>query len=87
MNLINDLVGVKAPIFNAYHFKEFTVKYEKKKASEVNKVLLSHGYQGGKPLKPDFPELGESALFCVTEMHTKEDIDGLVSALKEATQL
>ena len=87
MNLINDLVGVKAPIFKAYHFKEFTVKYEKKKASEVNKVLLSHGYQGGKPLKPDFPELGESALFCVTEMHTKEDIDGLVSALKEATQL
>jgi glycine dehydrogenase subunit 1 len=86
MHRINDLVGVKAPIFNAYHFKEFTVKYEKKKASEVNKVLLAHGYQGGKPLKPDFPELGESALFCVTEMHTKEDIDGLVTALKEATQ-
>ncbi|OGD55458.1 glycine dehydrogenase (aminomethyl-transferring) [Candidatus Bathyarchaeota archaeon RBG_13_52_12] len=86
MHRINDLPGVKAPIFNAYHFKEFTVKYEKKKASEVNKVLLAHGYQGGKPLKPDFPELGESALFCVTEMHTKEDIDGLVTALKEATQ-
>jgi glycine dehydrogenase subunit 1 len=49
-------------------------------------MLLAHGYQGGKPLKPDFPELDESALFCVTEMHTKEDIDGLVTALKEATQ-
>jgi glycine dehydrogenase subunit 1 len=86
MHSINDLDGVKAPIFNAYHFKEFTVKYWKKKASEVNKMLLAHGYQGGKPLKPDFPELDESALFCVTEMHTKEDIDGLVTALKEATQ-
>jgi glycine dehydrogenase subunit 1 len=86
MHRINDLPGVKAPIFKAYHFKEFTVRYEKKKTSEVNKVLLAHGYQGGKPLKPDFPELGESALFCVTEMHTKEDIDGLVTVLKEATQ-
>jgi glycine dehydrogenase subunit 1 len=83
---INDLDGVKAPIFNSYHFKEFTVRYTKKRAAEVNKVLLAHGYQGGKPLKPEFPELGESALFCVTEMHTKKDIDGLVAALKEATQ-
>jgi glycine dehydrogenase subunit 1 len=83
---INDLPDVEAPKFSAYHFKEFTVKYTKKKAEEVNKVLLTHGYQGGKPLKAEFPELGESALFCVTEMHTKKDIDGLVAALKEATQ-
>jgi glycine dehydrogenase subunit 1 len=83
---INDLDGVKAPVFNSYHFKEFTVRYSNRKATDVNKVLLTHGYQGGKPLKPEFPELGESALFCVTEMHTKKDIDGLVAALKEATQ-
>ena len=83
---INDLDGVKAPIFNSYHFKEFTVKYARGNTAEVNKVLLAHGYQGGKPLKPEFPELGESALFCVTEMHTKKDIDGLIDALKEATQ-
>ena len=83
---INDLTGVKAPAFNSYHFKEFVVKYSKKTAVEVNKVLLAHGYQGGKPLKAEFPELGESALFCVTEMHTKKDIDGLVAALREATQ-
>ena len=83
---INDLTGVKAPAFNSYHFKEFVVKYSKKTAVEVNKVLLAHGYQGGKPLKTEFPELGESALFCVTEMHTKKDIDGLVAALREAAQ-
>jgi len=86
MKKINDLPNVEAPTFSAYHFKEFTVKYAKKTAEEVNKVLLAHGYQGGKPLKAEFPELGESALFCVTEMHTKKDIDGLVAALKEATQ-
>ncbi len=83
---INDLPGVKAPAFSSYHFKEFVVKYSKKTAEEVNEVLLAHGYQGGKPLKAEFPELGEAALFCVTEMHTKKDIDGLVAALREATQ-
>ena len=83
---INDLPGVVAPAFKSYHFKEFTVKYSKKKATDVNKVLLAHGYQGGKPLSADFPELDESTLFCVTEMHTKKDIDGMVAALKEATQ-
>jgi glycine dehydrogenase subunit 1 len=82
---INEIDGAKAPHFNSYHFKEFTVKYSNRKAADVNKVLLAHGYQGGKPLKPEFPELGESALFCVTEMHTKKDIDGLMAALREAT--
>jgi glycine dehydrogenase subunit 1 len=83
---INELESVKTPVFNSYHFKEFTVKYSKKKAADVNKVLLSNGYQGGKPLRGEFPELGESALFCITEMHTKKDIDGMVATLKEATQ-
>jgi glycine dehydrogenase subunit 1 len=83
---INELDSVKAPIFNSYHFKEFTVRYKKRSAVEVNEVLLAHGYQGGKSLMGEFPELGESALFCVTEMHTKKDIDGLVAALKEANQ-
>ena len=86
IRLINELDNARAPVFNSYHFKEFTVKYSKKKAADVNKVLLSKGYQGGKPLRGEFPELDESALFCVTEMHSKKDIDGLVAALMEATQ-
>ncbi len=83
---INELPGIKSPIFNGYHFKEFTVQFKKKKIEEVNKSLLAHGYQGGKSIKSEFPELGESALYCVTEMHTKKDIDGLVAALREATR-
>ena len=31
----------------------------------------------------NFPWLGESALYCFTEVHTKEDIDQLVSTLEE----
>jgi glycine dehydrogenase subunit 1 len=75
--------GVKAPVFSSYHFKEFTVKFPKP-VEQVNRKLLAHGYQGGLALKGAFPELGDAALYCVTEMHGKKDIDGLVSALKEA---
>ena len=41
------------------------------------------GIFGGKDLSREFPELGQSALYCVTEAQTKEDIDRLAAALKE----
>jgi len=50
---------------------------------EVNARLRERGIFGGKDLSADFPELGQSALFCVTEVHTEQDIEALVSALTE----
>jgi len=44
---------------------------------------LSGGIFGGKDLSQEFPEMGQSALYCVTEVHTKDDIDRLVDTLKE----
>ena len=41
------------------------------------------GIFGGKDLSKEFPELGQSALFCMSETHTKDDIDQLVDMLKE----
>ena len=38
---------------------------------------------GGKDLSNEFKVLGNSALFCVTEVHTKDDIDTMVGNLKE----
>ena len=38
---------------------------------------------GGKDLSKDFPEFGQCALYCVTEIHLKEDIDKLVNSLRE----
>ena len=35
----------------------------------------------GKDLSQEFPELGQSALFCVTECKTKAEIDYLKNAL------
>ena len=38
---------------------------------------------GGKDLSEEYPQLGQSALYCVTEAHSREDIEQLVSALRE----
>jgi len=50
---------------------------------EVSAGLLSKGVQGGKDLRREFPELGQSALFCVTEAHSKHQIDALVEAVTQ----
>ena len=86
MRRIGELPGVRAPLFNSFHFKEFTVRFNYKTFGEVNRVLLDQRLQGGKSLVKEFPELGETVLYCVTEMHTKKHIDRLVSALGEALE-
>ncbi len=87
MKRISEIDGVKTPIFNSPHFKEFTVSFEVgKTVKELNRELLKHKIFGGKDLTHEFPMLGNSALYCVTEIHTKRDIDGLVGSLKEAVK-
>ena len=82
---IGELPGVRAPIFNSFHFKEFTVNFQYKTLKEVNAALHAQNIEAGIPLNGDF-ELGETALYCVTELHSKKDIDFLVSTLKEALE-
>ena len=82
---IASVEGVKIR-FNASHFKEFVVDFSEtgKTVEEINKKLLSNRMFGGKALQKDFSQLQNCALYCVTEIHTKSDIDNLVAALKEA---
>ena len=85
MEEMDKLDGVKAPVFAAPHFKEFVVNFDgtDQSVAEINQTLLSRGIFGGKDLTSEFPQLGQSALYCVTEVHTKEDIDTLVGVLRE----
>lgn len=71
--------------FSAPFFKEFVVNYDLtgKPVAEINKKLLEHKIFGGHDLSRDFPELGQSALFCVTEVNSKAEIDQLADALRE----
>ncbi len=82
---LSKIRGVKLKIQSPF-FKEFVINFDKtrKSVAKVNKSLLKHKIIGGKDLSKDFPELGQSALYCVTETKTMDDIQKLVGALKEA---
>jgi glycine dehydrogenase subunit 1 len=82
---LNKVEGVRAPVFEGPHFQEFVVNFEGtgKTVEEINRALLKRGIFGGKDLTREFPQLGNCALYCVTEVHTKEDIDTLTSVLRE----
>jgi glycine dehydrogenase subunit 1 len=81
---IRKLRGVKAPGFEAFHYMEFTVNFDRtgKKTSEINEALLEAGIHGGLDVSKHFPELGQTALYCVTEVHTHQDIDMLADKLQ-----
>ncbi|MCS7373410.1 MAG: aminomethyl-transferring glycine dehydrogenase subunit GcvPA [archaeon GB-1845-036] len=85
MKLLSEIPGVVAPRFKAPHFKEFVVDFNGTSLSvdEINRNLLSYNIFGGIDLTDKFPELGASALYCVTELHTKESLDRLAHALKK----
>jgi glycine dehydrogenase subunit 1 len=88
MKLLDHLPGIRAPLFGAPHFKEFVVSFDAtgKTIAEINEALVTRGIFGGKDLSREFPALGQSALYCVTEVHTQADIDQLVAALKEVVR-
>lgn len=79
-----EIPGVKMPL-SAPHFNEFVVNFDDtgKTVADINKALLDRKIFGGKDLSQEFPELGQSALYCVTEIHRAQDIDRLVDAVKE----
>jgi glycine dehydrogenase subunit 1 len=85
---LDAISGVRAPVFQSPHFKEFMVSFDDsgKSVVEINKALLGEGIFGGLDLSARFPELGQSALYCVTEVHTQADIDTLAKALQEVIE-
>lgn len=85
MAQLGKIQNVVASRFESTNFKEFVVDFSHtgKTVKEINQYLLDNGIFGGKDLSEDFPELGESSLYCVTEIHTKEDIDKLVNTIQD----
>jgi len=80
---IGGLPGVTAPRFTGASLKEFVVTYDQHDVASVDAALRERGIFGGKDLSVDFPSLGRSSLWAVTEVHTKDDIDRLVATLGE----
>jgi glycine dehydrogenase subunit 1 len=61
-------------------FNEFVVQ-TKEDANDINNRLLEKKLIGGLPLKRFYPELGNAALWCCTELNTREQIDTAVKAV------
>ncbi|MFH1821970.1 MAG: aminomethyl-transferring glycine dehydrogenase subunit GcvPA [Methanobacteriota archaeon] len=86
MKRLNSIKGIQSPVFKSPHFNEFTLQCTNGSIERLNARLLERGIHGGKSLRKEFPELGEAALLCTTELHTKENLDILASAAEKAME-
>jgi glycine dehydrogenase subunit 1 len=66
-------------------FKEFTVQV-KADAADVLRRLQKAGYHGGLPLGRWYPTMKNCISVSVTEKRTRAEMDGLVTAVKEAVR-
>lgn len=89
MQELSRVPGVRVLHAESPHFREFVLNFDEsgKRVDEINAALRQRGIFGGHSLARAFPELGQSALYCVTEIHKKADIDRLTSALRNIIKL
>lgn len=71
--------------FEGIHFKEFVLDFNQtgQSVAAIHQRLLQKGIFGGVDLSAEFPELGQCALYTVTEIHNRADIDRLADSLQE----
>jgi glycine dehydrogenase subunit 1 len=77
---LTDLPGVDIA-FDQPFFNEFVVRF-KKPVEQVQASLLNAGYLFGLALGDAYPDLHDCVLVNVTEVRTREDIDGLIRELE-----
>lgn len=82
--LLGEVPGVRV-VWPDTTFKEFVVNFDGagKTVAEVNDALRAKGIFGGKDISGEDNGLGQSALYCVTEIHTAADIRRLADTLRE----
>jgi glycine cleavage system P protein (glycine dehydrogenase) subunit 1 len=80
--LIAQLEDFDSPFFDAYHFNEFVIRTPVR-PEKLNKLLLRNGIIGGLPLHGHLRQLEDHMLICTTELHSDNDYDRLIAALRE----
>ncbi len=80
---LDEIEGVKANPFGGSNFQEVVVDFNAsgKRVADINAALLKHRIFGGKDLSREFTELGQCALYCVSELTSQDEMDKLVSAV------
>lgn len=82
LGVLGRIPGVKKR-FSGRVFNEFVLEFGGRWKA-VDEHLRLNGVLAGLSLAPDYPELKDCALVCVTEVHRKEDIDSLAGLVGEA---
>ena len=77
--------GGGVPFASQHHVKEFVVDLAAsgRTVAEASAALAERGIHFGVDMGRELPGLGAPALVCVTEIHTKADIDRLAVELEE----
>ena len=75
--------GIMEPVFDQPFFHECVLRSTTGRQPEaINRQLLKAGFVGGVPLKTWYPALADTALWCVTETVSREQMDRVVEVLK-----
>jgi glycine dehydrogenase subunit 1 len=82
MDRVDELDNFDAPLFEGAHFNEFVMRTPLR-PEKLNKLLLRHGILGGIPLQRHVPRLTDHMLLSATEMTSEDDVDRLISVLRE----
>ena len=82
---LSSLGGIRVNSLGGKGFQEFVIDFSQSgmTVAEINQALLKYRIFGGKDLSRDFPFLGQSALYAVTEKTDCEAVDSLVKALED----
>lgn len=80
---ISRIKGVRSPHFRGAFFKEFAVSYSKANAGRVFRRLGRKGVLAGYPITTSVGHGVEAGLYCVTEVHSRGDIEKLAASLEE----
>ncbi|MEA2070100.1 MAG: aminomethyl-transferring glycine dehydrogenase subunit GcvPA [Asgard group archaeon] len=80
-NKIDALANFDAPFFSGAFYNEFVFRVKNSSIENVLQKLQEINVIGGYSIKHYYPDFGEAALCCVTEMNTKEEIDTFLKQL------
>lgn len=81
---LSKIPGITIPL-NGVSYCDFLIDFNGtgKTVAQINQELRKDHILGGKDLSREFPAYGQSALYSITEVHTKEDLQALFQALRK----
>jgi len=79
---LSTIKGIEVLFKESASFKEVCVRFNDQDIETINHKLLESKIFGGVDVTNKFMNLKNTAMFCITEIHTKQDIDHLCQTLE-----